>query len=272
MRPTKKTLLNITSRKKRDTMMQWVNTNMANGNSDNMHTGKAVVNGTTGGFFVWSPTARDFTTNTGTTPGVLIDEATRTATTCFMRGLSERIDIQTTSAIPWRWRRICFTAKDPTLLAFNQSGAVTPYNGWWETSQGVGRSWVNNFINATPTQNAVFVEVLFMGTFNNDWTDYYTAKVDTRRIDVKYDRTVVIQSGNQSGVMRKHHMWHSMNKNIVYDDEQRGAGMTGSAYSVQDKRGMGDYIIVDFIAPHDAASATDLISFQSNSTVYWHEK
>ena len=38
-----------------------------------------------------------------------------------------------------------------------------------------------------------------------------------------------------------------MNKNIVYDDDQDGGKMLDSHLSVTDKRGMGNYVVLDWL-------------------------
>ena len=43
---------------------------------------------------------------------------------------------------------------------------------------------------------------------NIDWQDPTTAKVDTRRVTLHYDKTVTINSGNSNGVFRTFKRWH----------------------------------------------------------------
>ena len=144
MRPTKRSILNLTSRKKRDVMLQTSNTS-STGAAKAPAVGATVINGSNGGWFYWSPTARDLDTVAGQ-PNTVSQEASRTSTTCFARGLSERLDIQTSSSVPWKWRRICFWTKSKEFLA-SASGATFNYNGWLETSAGVSRAFINSFLN-----------------------------------------------------------------------------------------------------------------------------
>jgi len=269
MRPTKRQILNLTSRKKRDVMLQTSNTN-SNGSVIAPIVTAAVVNGANGGWFYWSPTARDLDTVAGQ-PNTVSQEASRTATTCFARGLSERLDIQTSSSVPWKWRRICFWTKSREFLA-SAPGATFTYNGWLETSAGVSRAFINSFLNNNNSQQGVQSSILFAGTEGQDWTDIMVAKVDTRRVDLVSDKTTIINSGNDSGVFRKHHRWYPMNKTVVYDDDQIGDEETTSAFSVTDKRGAGNFIILDIMRVHASGTASDLLRIDAETTYYWHEK
>lgn len=266
----RKRILNLTSRKKRDVMQQYSSSNSGGHPLATISPGVQTIPGNAGGYYYWQATARDF----GTSPtelGTNFDEATRTATTCYMRGLLERIDIQTSSAVPWRWRRVCITTKD-NLYNFSNVDAIAPYNGWLLTTHGVVRPWVNSTINNNDATQSAQWEQLFEGARNIDWQDMTTAKLDTRRVTVHYDKTVTINSGNANGVFRSFKRWHPMNKNIVYADDQEGGKMTDSHLSVTDKRGMGNYIVLDWFVSHLTATVSDVLRVRSNSCLYWHEK
>ena len=97
------------------------------------------------------------------------------------------------------------------------------------------------------------------------------AKVDTRRVDLVSDKTTIINSGNDSGVFRKHYRWYGMNKNVVYDDDQIGDEQNTSAFSVTDKRGAGNFIILDIMRVHASGTGSDLLRFDAETTYYWHE-
>jgi len=266
---SRRRILDVSSRKKRDTLRQWTNTTTA-GLSRSITPSPTYTNGTNGGFYIWCPTARDLNDNTGAA-NTITSEMQRTATTCFMRGLSERIDIQSSSAVPWKWRRICFTLKDPSVFA-SGTGATMNYPGYIESSDGYTRAWVNAFVNNDAATLVNFQGLLFQGRANVDWDELMMAKVDSRRVDLKFDKTRLIQSGNDTGVFKKYPHWHSMNKNLVYDDDENGDTMQSSNFSVTDKRGMGDYIIVDIFQAHGTATATDILRIQSETTMYWREK
>lgn len=275
--PVKKAILNLTSRKKRNTMVTYTNTSSTGAGNTSLAIGDLFIKGDTGGFVLYSPTEMDLTDNSGN-PDTVANQPGRTASTCYMRGLSERVRIQSNSGSPWFWRRICFCAKDPRRFSLYASADVpTIPNGGWashtETSNGFQRSSINQFVNGTVSGYLVNVyEALFKGQQNVDWNDPVTAPVDTRRVDLKYDKLVTITSGNASGAVRDCQLWHPMNKNLVYEDDENGSVMKEAFNSVRDKQGMGDYYVLDLVVPGSVAQATDILQFKMTSTMYWHEK
>lgn len=269
-------LLNKTSRKKRNTMLQYANTSTVNGNSVTIGPGPLVVNGNAA-VCLFSPTAMDILNGSGSA-GSITEQAVRTSTTAYMKGFSEHIRIQTSSGLPWFWRRITFCAKRPTI--FNQFSpadlAPTQRNSgntsFVDTTNGMERLYFNQVINnAGNTQNAWY-SVLFKGENGKDWNDVLSAPVDTSRVDLKSDRSITIKSGNAAGTVRDFKFYYPMNKNLVYDDDESGDAQTSSYLSVQDKRGMGDYYILDFFFTGTGGATTDLLQLTSTSTMYWHEK
>ncbi|ALC76162.1 capsid protein [Poaceae associated gemycircularvirus 1] len=276
---TKRRILNATSRKKRDTMLAASNTNSAGSPLPNTGTRAIVYGGTSpptgssynGGFFLWCATARDLTINSGPA-GAVAQEATRTATTCYMRGLSEKLRVQTNSPAPWFWRRICFTIQAAFGVAAPGDSPTNTYSDYLENSNGFTRLWLNQNINSQGNTTAGITNIVFKGAVGRDWRDLISAPVDTRRVNLKYDKTRVFRSGNQSGIVRELKLWHPMNRNLVYDDDEVADVENTSVYSVVDKRGMGNYYVLDIIQPGEASSASDLLLIDSTSSLYWHEK
>ena len=210
--------------------------------------------------FAWLASGRPAEQSSGA-KGTKIDEGTRTNTTIYARGLKERITLTTSSGLAWEWRRIVFQIKkadfqdtpDPTTSKFMRL-----------TSNGMVR-----LVTLIPNED-IFIE-LFDGARNQDWLDPLNAKTNTRLIDVKYDRVKQIRSGNDLGVIKHYNMWHPINKNIVYEDEQDGDTMFTSALSTGSKAGSGDMYVVD-IFRSAGGSSDDLLSYLPQSTFYWHEK
>jgi len=232
-----------------------------------------VTNGSRIGWVVYAATARDLNDVNGGA-NVVIDEADRTATTCYMRGLSEHLKFQTSSGVPWLHRRIAFCVRGVTVFhqpQVSDAPITVPFNRA-ETSNGWTRSWIDMDINNAPLSYIAQRGLLFRGQEGADWTDIMSAQVDTRRVDLKFDKVYRISSGNANGVFRERKLWHPMNKNLVYDDDESGAGENGGTFSVNDKRGMGDYFIVDIFQPGTGATATDYLQVTSATSLYWHEK
>lgn len=277
---TRKRILSLTSRKKRNTMLTYSNSTSAGAQGTVAQQPLTVAGGTTDSailaWVMFRPTAMDLF-DPSQTPGSIINTAQRTATTCYMRGLSENIRIETSSGNPWFHRRICFCAKNPVFYAASASdpsgterSAIA--SGALETSSGWVRLAANMQLDTLTNTLAAQRNIIFKGEQGIDWDDAITAPLDTTRIDVKYDRTRVYKSGNERGILREIKMFHPMNKNVVYDDDERGAGTRSLDISVDDKRGMGNYHVLDLFSQGSSAAAADRLRVRYTSSMYWHEK
>jgi len=267
--PSKKMILNLTSRKKRDTMHQFTNISATSQQGSTTYTpNTAIITGGTNSSapIIWCATARDNDPTGNSASGNVFQDATRTSSNCFMRGLSETVQIQVSNGVPWLWRRICFTYK-------GINAAMPALGSQFFLANESSDGWVR-VVNMVPnnTYKDTLEGILFRGAANKDWLDAMTAPVDTGRVTLKYDKTRTIASGNEAGCIRKYKLWHGMNKSLVYDDDENGGGKTVSYYSVQDKAGMGDYLVVDYFKPRIGTAASDQLAFSCNSTLYWHER
>ena len=262
---SRRRILNITSRKKQDTMLTWSNTTAANPTNGATYASvPAVLVGGQTYVFPWCATARDNDLVAGT-EGNIFDTATRTATECYMVGLKERVQIQTNSGMPWQWRRICFTIKGNDLPA----ATTATMKLFAETSAGIQRL-LNNV--QTSALNGVINNLVFKGTDGGDWNNYFNAKTDTRRVTIMYDKTTSIRSGNTNGIMREYKRWHRMGKMLVYDDEEAGGGVSPDYLSTVGRRGMGDYYVLDIISAGSGSTSSDVMTVNPQSTLYWHER
>lgn len=222
------------------------------------------------------PTAMDLD-DTVTNPNSIVSTPSRTATTCYMKGFAENIRIETSTGNPWFHRRICITNKDPVfynLSAIDTPGTDRGYaaSGAIETSNGWQRLASNVITDTMTSTYQAWLAILFKGNQGVDWDDFITAPIDTNRVDLKFDKTWVYRSGNERGVLKETKMWHPMNKNLYYDDDEQGATELTKNWSVRDKRGMGDYHIFDLFSQGSSGATTDLLKIRFTSTMYWHEK
>lgn len=274
-----KRLLNATSTKKRNGMLTFANSTTSGAPAAVTQaplTIQGSSSGNTLGLVHFRPTAMDLNDNAAN-PNSIVNQAVRTATVCYMRGLAENIRIETSTGNPWFHRRICITSRDPlfiTLSPNDPSGTERSYaaSGAIETSNGWQRLASNILTDTMSATRDAWLTVLFKGSQGVDWDDYITAPIDTTRVDLKFDKTWVYRSGNERGVLRERKMWHGMNKNLYYDDDEAGAGESTKDYSVRDKRGMGDYHIFDLFSQGSSGSSSDLLKIRFTSTMYWHEK
>jgi len=250
-------------------MLTWSNTTTSGG-AVAPTPSAATLTAQQGGLFVWNATAMNLDS-----VSLLRNPATRTSSECYMRGLKDNLRIQTNTGNPWFHRRVCVAHRGPSPLnTFSvESGQPNPFQTYVDTSNGIERllfNWNNNSTQGT-NRDALY-GLLFKGTQGVDWNDAIIAPLDNSRVDVKFDKTWKLLSGNASGVVRERKMWHPMNKTLVYDDDENGETEVSSYLSTSSKRGMGDYYVIDFIASGIGGTSSDLMVINANSTLYWHEK
>ena len=258
-------------------MLQYANTSTNSGASVTIGPGPMLVNGASQYVGIWTPTCMDLNNGTGNAPNPVTDSSLRTAQTCFIRGLNENIRIETSTGLPWYWRRVVFCAKDSTWPLFSPNDTPTQTNtgstdALESSTNGWERLYFNQYVNNAPDTITRWQRVLFRGEQNRDWSDPITASIDTARVDLKSDKLVVIKSGNQSGTNRSFKLWYPANKNLTYADDESGVNESTSAYSVLDKWGMGNMHVLDMFIPGTGAGTGDQLKLTSTSTLYWHER
>jgi len=223
----------------------------------------------------WIATARNMTYD-GTNRGLSSDPSSRTATTCFFKGLKEKITVATDTGNSWLWRRICFRFRSNAIInVANVLGATSEYPLWHASDPGFTRALTRldpSLDAETANMKDNITSLLFRGQRGYDWDRYLNAKVDTSRVDLAYDKTVTLSSGNESGRQFQFRRWHGMNKNLVYNDDEWRGGVIDPFLSVSDKRGMGDYYIIDFFDAGITGVGDDSLYFDPQATLYWHQR
>lgn len=262
-----KRILNLTSEKKKDVMLQYTNIDYGAITPGAYNQREAALSGNYRYMIPWIATGR---------PGIdvgggganPIDESTRTKTTCYMRGLKESITLRAGDGHPWLWRRICFTLKGDRIHSLQAAGMLLYDRMSGTGSSGVVRPATN--WPATAQGGAELEQLMFRGLRNVDWADSFLAPLDTTRITVKYDKTTTLSAGNSEGFIRTYHRWHPMNKNLVYGDDQAGQAVQLTPWSTEGKQGMGDFYVVDLFKSNGNPDAQ--LGLRYNATLYWHEK
>lgn len=220
--------------------------------------------------FPWICTWRD-----NSRQGTKYDTAVRTASTCYMRGLKERIRLTTNDGTQWLWRRVCFTWRGSELFQQSQTGLTYALQVGTAPGQTFARL-VNDFNNITGTPGSAarnsLIGLIFKGAAGIDWTNYFSAPIDTDLVTLKYDKTVSLASGNQNGKQIVRERWHPMNKNLTYADDESGEFTLPLGSSTRAKRGMGDYYVIDMFTSATPQSDTSALAFAPEATLYWHEK
>ena len=218
--------------------------------------------------FLWCATART-TEIADQVLGTISEQATRTSQSCYIRGLAERIEINTNDGTPWQWRRIVFRMKGIRFFQAGQDETEDRLLYLRNGSDGYGRlvtDWSET--SAVSTVNAF----VFKGRQGDDWTSPNEAHVDTQRVSVMYDKTVHIRTGNDSGVTRIYRRWHPVNKNLVYNDDEAGSTEETSHFSTEGKRGCGDVYVMDLFTCSEFAPNTARMNFKPQAALYWHER
>lgn len=272
----RKRVLNIASVKKADHMLAVRKQDVLTPVDPLTGVGPTIVNPNAGlrQVYGWIATART-NENLPGVPAGPIDDSSRTKDTCFMRGLKEKIGIETQSALPFIWRRICFTFVGQEILRDQTSANIgTMYQemaptGWTRTMTHLFGGGVSGAASYSWSQLEV---ILFRGVRNTDWGDYITAPIDKSRVRVKYDRTRRMVSTNNQGQFKKLSIWHPMNRNLVYNDDESAGGRITSALSANHTGSLGDYYVIDVFGFSTNATTDDAISFDPEATLYWHER
>lgn len=221
--------------------------------------------------FAFSPSARR-AGKPGTTDNgyVLTGKSLRIEARCFIKGFSDRVQIETNTSAVWQWRRIVF-AETTHLL---QDSFPSSTADFYEATAGQMRPlWnIRSGIGDASTAWDELKRILFAGKFGNDWANPHTAKTDTGRVTVFYDRTMKLTGGNNGrGTWKFQKFWHPINKTLIYNDDEEGAPPKFSdPWSSNKKGSMGDLIVLDIFDCADGA-ASDSANFGPEGTFYWHE-
>lgn len=190
----------------------------------------------------------------------------RSRSDVFMRGYKEHVNFQSRGG-NWHWRRFCFRLKGNAIL--NSATTTTPL---WQEQSPYGFVRTVTDVNGTGL-GAAFTSECFKGQINVDWNNYFTAPLDTNRITVMYDKTRVLKGGNDSPYIQDFKLWHGMNKNFYYRDDENGNTESDSPLHISGTRGMGDYYIVDIISSADTIFGSETVGgITYEGTLYWHER
>jgi len=265
-KPRRKSILNVTSTKKMDTLMT---VTAGGGHVVNMQPGttSSGISAT-----LWSPTALLLSS-----PNVS-STAARSAHTVFWRGIQENISLKTDTSDPFTWRRIVVELDTPppdSVVPFAKyvSRSDDPAFGGVPAQPSLGMFGVHSYFRTgvllTDTENSALQDALFRGVRDIDWVDATLASVD-RQYRVLYDKTRVYRSPNDAGTIRRQKLWHPLNRNCEYEDAERGAVTAGAEFPTLSRHGLKNIFVWDQF--NTLPSGTMVIQLQYVSKRYWHEK
>lgn len=198
--------------------------------------------------FGWCPTYRTIAPN-------LTAYNRRNRTVTYYRGFKENVELYLQTGSPVQWRRIVVGSN---LNVVNTSSYSTADPQFYGRTQ-------------TPQQSSyyAFLEVIMQGASGTDWNNAMSAKLDAKRVTIYYDKTRTISPQTASGKLCKFKMWHSINKQLTYDDEEVGGGITTSGWAANEPPNHNVYVMDLFASVNPT---TNQMSFATQATSYWHER
>nr|UBJ26206.1 capsid protein [Red panda feces-associated genomovirus] len=269
-------VLNTSTNKKRDSMV----TAIKFLDSTDVLTPTAQYQITTAGFspsvFVFSPTMRWKRDVDSSLPSNSIREKDEN----FVVGLKEKLRFATDTSSPWLWRRICFSMYGVDLWQYPTApGAYAlklPAVDANTIPTGAYRVFMKLDGTDTDTPERVYIRGnlythIFRGLQNVDWSNPFTAPIDSNKVKLHSDTTTRIASSSDSGQFRILNRWHPIRKNVIYNDIENGKATEPNGWSVESRKSMGDYYIVDMFLNAGEDNENNL-SFGSDATYYWHER
>jgi len=219
---------------------------------------------------VWNASGRSlgrFNQDSGMYP----TEADRHKSRVYFRGVRERLSMETNSNAAWIHRRVVFLDQSEIIRAHMPPDTAQTLLG------GAGYTrplWaVLNTAGATEPGATAWSEIsdeIYDGQLGMDWASFLTARFDSQKIKVLYDRMRRISSGNDRGTWVTPKYWHPINRTLVYDDDQDGNSINTAPWSNGSRQSCGDVIVLDLFSCADGETA-DEIRIGSEATVYWHE-
>lgn len=283
-RKMKRAVLNATSRKKQDNMMISTNTTVGvpfgsssytaapailSANTYNASSTSALDR--TAYTFVYCPTARDLSNSSGANS--IVNEAQRTATDCYIVGYKENIEIQISDGCPWQWRRIVFRTKgNVSALLVGANERIYADAAASSPTSNDGMLRVVNALSGNRNSGSQYnlFEIIYEGQNASDWVDPMTAITDKKRITVISDTVKTLRAGNEAGTIQKYRRYYSINKTLVYNDDELGEA-TQTQYLTSPSAGMGDLYVIDLFRARQG-NTTSLLYFTPQGKLYWHEK
>jgi len=264
---SRRRILNATTLKKRDTLMNLTTTNATGAPQTTWATGRAFLQGSAVNIMCWSPTCRVPSESLRNNPGQLSTGKP------YYVGLKENLRIDTSSGRPWRHRRICFTTKNDGNLYEGAPDAIPVWKrgGPIDSNVGYVRPWQPMIGGAYTELRDHLINILFQGTITQDFDNAVDAKVDRTRVDIKFDRTWTIRPQTTVGSTAPKKLWHPMHKMFHYDQDESGKVTNYTDYAAATRQGMGDYYVVDIFDCFQGTSS-DLLAIGGESTLYWHER
>lgn len=253
---TRRRILNVASVKKQDNRKGQYNINRNTIPLDNL---PFTVEGQVDLFVCYCPTYME-----PVSLGQKVVDSFRSSEEIFFRGVKETLCFENNSGTPVQWRRIVFSTTDVGLRNAAIPTKLFNYNADW--------GFTRPFSQCNDDLRTYLTVRLFKGTETADWTDFWTAKIDTSRYNIISDTTRIVASGNDRPGVKTYNLWHPINKKIIYNGDENGVIETESGWSAQSRSSFGDVYIVDFLFSSEFTETGNRFRPTIQSTNYWHER
>ncbi|QIR82254.1 capsid protein [Chicken genomovirus mg8_401] len=220
---------------------------------------------------IWNASGRSIGRLNPTGQALFPLEADRGKSRVYFRGVAEKMSMETNSNAAWIHRRTVFLDGGETIRTHMPPDTASTLTG----SLGYVRPLytVLNTAAASEPGATAWHEIsdqIYDGQHNVDWSNLITARMDSQKVKVLYDKTRRISSGNDRGTWKINKYWHPVNRTIIYDDDQDGNEINTAPWSSGSRQSAGDVIVMDIFSCADGEEA-DEIRVGVESTVYWHE-
>lgn len=237
--------------------------------------------------FLWCPTYMNHEND-------VQSEYVRNRNTIFFRGFKDNWNFANGGLGNWMHRRIVFWSHQQYPAAIPVSAAPT-------SPLTIFRPL--NVLDLSNVANQKFMETIFQGTLNIDYTNLSNAVVDRRRVGVVSDRKIHIRptysapdaDGEVDGTIQKSYKTATfVNRSITYDDEEHGyfdvpgddgeepggpGDGHGSAWSVGGPNSPGNLYVLDMFIlgvlgrpPNTTLPGEARAVVSTDAIVYWHER
>lgn len=254
-------ILNITSRKKVDNMLPVV---VAEDSTESV-----------GPYSSVSPLLCVFIPNARTTRTPVTNPAVRNASDIFAVGYKEKVQIDVKGGGTFMWRRIVFMLKGDDLRRFMDSSDAgnIPNQLYNQTTEGGCRRVIGPLNGVTNAQTEL-QKYVFRGQEDVDWSNQFTAPLDTRRITVRSDKVRAIRPGNDTGASRHYRFWYPIRRTISYEDDMESDLVGDRPFSTAGLRGIGDMYVMDIMGITNLVNDAPVTeySFKPEGSFYWHER
>lgn len=281
-RRTRRSVLNVSTRKLKDTMPPVVITEGGFAGTPGVPyrmTGQLEYT------FAFCPSARDSHRTTATDfPVGQRGMYQRSLTDVYARGYKEIVSLASNSGANWLWRRLVVSLKNPIWKLFPSLTVQREIPLDSDRASGQVRTMYN--IGPTPEGETELAQdvyrIIFEGTLDLDWHNVFNAKPDKRFVRVRSDRTMRLRTTNDEAYLNNYQFWDGVNANMHYNEKESGSDIkmdpdlesnenTLSKFSAEGLSGAGDLWVFDFFSC-GSKDAADELRFQPNGTFFWHER